>query len=161
MSAKNKISAEITPEQVKASADTLATFRANLSHVLTINLKPDERRNMLKMGDKTLAFVQKALEYATQNPSLVPAFMDLTEAKKDYALTAELYNIYQQLYTLITAIEDTGMVAGGEAYEAALIFYHSVKGASRSDVAGAQAVYNDLSQRFPGQRRSRATATPA
>lgn len=157
MSSRNRISAVITPEQVQASTDTLAALRANLSNVLIVNLTPEERRAMLKLGAKTMAFVEKALEYATHNPNLVPAFMDLAEAKKDYALTAELYNIYQQLYTLITAIEDTGMVAGGEAYEAALIFYHSVKGASRSDVAGAQAVYNDLSQRFPGQRKSKTT----
>jgi hypothetical protein len=40
------------------------------------------------------------------------------------------------------------MVAGSEAYDAALIFYNSMKGASRVNVPGSQAVYNDLQQRF-------------
>jgi hypothetical protein len=40
------------------------------------------------------------------------------------------------------------MVAGSEAYNAALVFYNSVKGASRVNVPGSEAVYNNLQQRF-------------
>jgi len=40
------------------------------------------------------------------------------------------------------------MVAGSEAYNAALVFYNSAKGASRVNVPGSEAVYNDLQQRF-------------
>jgi hypothetical protein len=43
-----------------------------------------------KMGDKTLAFVQKALEYAEANPTLVPAYLDIAEAKKDFSLSQDL-----------------------------------------------------------------------
>jgi hypothetical protein len=155
MSTSNRISAVITPEQLAASNDAITAFKNNLSNILILNLTAEERRTMLKMGDKTLAFVKKALEYAAQNPGLVPSFMDLPEAKKDYDLAAALYGIFQQLNTLTTAVEDTGMVAGSEAYEAALVFYHSVKGASRSNVPGSQAIYDDLSQRFPGQRKAK------
>ena len=154
MSSSNRISAVITPEQLQACNDAITALKASIKDVLTINLTADDRRTVLKMGDKTLAFVEKSLEYAAQNPNLAPVFMDLPEAKKDYELAKTLYSIYQQVNTLLTAIEDTEMVAGGEAYEAALVFYHAVKGASRSNVAGSQAIYDDLSQRFPGHRKA-------
>ena len=40
------------------------------------------------------------------------------------------------------------MMAGSEAYNAALVFYNSAKGASRVNVPGSEAVYSDLQQRF-------------
>ncbi|WP_131538355.1 hypothetical protein [Pedobacter nototheniae] len=160
MSANNKISAEITAAQAIAITTSIADLKTNLSPVLLFNLTPDERRFMLKMGEKTLAFVGKALDYAVQNPTLVPAFLDVVEAKKDYTLAADLYRIYQQLNTLLQAIEDSTMVAGSEAYEAALVFYAAVKSATRSNVTGVRAIYDDLKQQFPAKRASKSINNP-
>lgn len=136
-------------------AETLAAINTNvtaintaLDHVLLFNLTADERKALRVMGDKSIAFVQKSLEYAENNPALLPPYLDLAEAKKDFALAHDLNGILQQINTLQRAVEDTLMVAGSEAYDAALIFYNSVKGASRVNVPGSQAVYNDLQQRF-------------
>ncbi|WP_443939714.1 hypothetical protein [Pedobacter sp. MW01-1-1] len=82
---------------------------------------------------------------------MVPKYVDLVEARKDYKLSSDVYTIYQQLSTLYRGIEGTGMVAGAEAYEASLVIYHSLKGASRSNIPGTQAMYDDLKQRFPGR----------
>jgi hypothetical protein len=45
------------------------------------------------------------------------------------------------------------MVAESEAYQAALVFYSSVKVAAAQDVPGAKAVYDELKTRFPGGKR--------
>jgi hypothetical protein len=45
------------------------------------------------------------------------------------------------------------MTAASEAYQAALVFYKSVKIAAAQDVPGAKAVYDELKTRFPGGRR--------
>jgi hypothetical protein len=45
------------------------------------------------------------------------------------------------------------MVAGSEAYQAALVFYKSVKVAAAQDIPGAKAVYDELKTRFPGGKR--------
>jgi hypothetical protein len=52
-------------------------------------------------------------------------------------------------------IDDTEMVAGSEAYQAALVFYKSVKMAVAQDIPGTKAVYKELKTRFPqrGGRR--------
>jgi hypothetical protein len=46
------------------------------------------------------------------------------------------------------------MLAGSEAYQAALVFYKSVKMAAAHDVPGAKAVYEELKTRFPGGKRT-------
>ncbi|WP_025143742.1 hypothetical protein [Pedobacter jeongneungensis] len=160
MSLNNRISIEITADQSAAITAAFEQLKTALAPVLVINLTAEERKSMLKMGDKTLAFVNKTLEYAAQNPNLVPSYVDLAEARKDNELTADIYGIFQQLNTLLRAMEDTGMVAGGEAYEAALVIYHSIKGASRSNIPGIQAIYDDLKQRFPGRGKQNITPQP-
>ena len=50
-------------------------------------------------------------------------------------------------------IADTEMLAGSEAYQAALVFYKSVKMAAAQDVPGARAVYEELESRFPQRGR--------
>lgn len=157
MSANNKISAEITTAELQAITTGIADLKNSLSTVLKFNLTADERTGMLKMGDKTLAFVGKSLNYAQQNPSLTPTYFDLAEAQKDYKLASDLYQVYQLLSALLRSVEDSNMVAGSEAYEAALVFYNSVKGASRSNIAGAQAIFDDLKQQFPRNKSSKAT----
>lgn len=153
----NRISEVITPEQATAVMSSIEALHTALSHVLVINLTNDDRFNMLKMGDKTLAFVHKALEYAQQNPNLTPKFLDLPEAQKDYKLSSDLYAIVQKLNTLLRAVEDVSMVAGSEAYAGSLVFYQSVKGAAKSNEPGAQAIYDDLKKRFPGKGKGSAT----
>jgi hypothetical protein len=51
------------------------------------------------------------------------------------------------------AIDDTEMAAGSEAYQAALVFYKSIKMAAEQDIPGAKAVYEELKTRFPGGKR--------
>jgi hypothetical protein len=148
MSQENLISSAISAENLTEINSKLTAIQTTLASVLLFNLTAAERQALHTMGDKTLAFVQKALEYAENNPALMPPYLDLGEAKKDFALSHDLYGILQQVNTLQRALEDTMMVAGSEAYDAALIFYNSVKGASRVNVPGSEAVYNDLQQRF-------------
>ena len=148
MSQENQISTTIPAETLADIKNKLTAINVSLASSLIFNLTADDRKCMRVMGDKSIAFVQKALEYAENNQSLVPTYLDVQEAKKDFALTHDLYSILQQINTLQRAVEDTMMVSGSEAYDAALIFYNSVKGASRVNVPGSEAVYNDLQQRF-------------
>jgi hypothetical protein len=154
MAQENHISAAISATDKEAILQHLNDIRQLLQPVLLFNLEPEEKQGLAKMGDKSLAFVEKALDYATKNSELVPAYLNLPEALKDFGLTSNLREFAHELGTLSQAVDDTLMVAGSEAYDAALIFHASVKGASRTDAAGSQAIYEDLVQRFPrGGRR--------
>lgn len=160
MAQNNRVSIEITEAMVADVKEKLNAVRTALAGVLVTNLTPDERVTMLKMGDKTLAFVNRALEFAALNPALVPPYLNLEEAQRDYKLAASISRLLKELATLQRGLEDTGMVAGSEAYDAALIFYASVRGASRSNIPGAQAVHDELKRQFPRRSTKDLPATP-
>jgi hypothetical protein len=119
----------------------------------TIALTPHERQTMLKMGDKSLAFVEKAHDYAHDNPPLTPSYLDMTAFDVDFADAHGLWNLLTQIKQLEEAVEDTIMAAGSEAYHAALAFYHNVQAAAKDDIPGAKAIFEDLKTRFPGGKR--------
>ena len=80
MAKKNQVSIEITDAMIADVTEKLNAVRTAIASVLVTNLTPTERMNMLKMGDKTLAFVRRALNFAAQNPALVPSYLNLEEA---------------------------------------------------------------------------------
>ena len=120
-------------------------------------LTPEERSAMLKMGAKTVDFVQKAHGYANSNPSFVPAFLDLDEFARDSAALAGLAPIQQLLDGLALDASSTMMLAGSDAYAAALVLYNNIKFLAKNKQPGAQAAYDDLSHRFPGNGGGRPT----
>ncbi|WP_457064756.1 hypothetical protein [Hymenobacter sp. UYAg731] len=102
------------------------------------------------MGAKTVDFVQKAYDHASYNPSFVPGFLDLEEFASDSAALTGLTPIQQLLAALALDTESTMMMAGSDAYAAALIIYNNVKFLAKNKQPGAQAAYDDMSTRFPG-----------
>ena len=115
-----------------------------------IALTPDERKTMLRMADKTVAFVTKTTEFATNSPSFVPSFVDLAELKQDTAGMAALAPLRQQFDQLALDTDSTVMIAGSEAYGNALTVYGNIKFMAKNKQAGAQAAYDELRVRFPG-----------
>lgn len=153
MTLKNRISAEITAEQLQTVKDSIAVIEKTLAHVLTVNLTPEDRSSLLKLGDKTLAFVEKAMELGSLNAHFVPSFIDFPETQKDYKLSRDLFSLLLQLQPLVRGLEDAKMLAGSEAYEVALAIYSTTKLASASSIAGTQAIVNELALRYPSRKR--------
>jgi hypothetical protein len=116
-------------------------------------LTPTERRTIAKMGEKTLSFVEKAHEAATENPKLVPPFLDMPAFDIDFADAHNLWSLHLATNQLHENVDDTTMTAGSEAYQFALVFYNSVKMAARQDIPGAKAIYEDLKKRFQRAKR--------
>ena len=108
------------------------------------------------MGDKSLAFVRKAREYATNNPELVPAFLNLPMFDADLRGVDTLNNLLRTLQPLVDNLEDSLVLSGSEAYQAALVFYRSVKAAALSGQPNAKTIADDLSARFPTGARAKA-----
>jgi hypothetical protein len=116
-------------------------------------LTPQERRDLLKMGDKTLSFVEKAQDYAHQYPSLCPSYLDLTGFDADMTDATGLRKLHITAKQLSDNIDDTSMVAGSESLQSALMFYNAIKAAAAQDIPGAKEVYADLKARFPRVKR--------
>jgi hypothetical protein len=139
--------------------DVLTQVQTKIQEVLTLlspyllALTPAERQGMPKMGEKTIGFVEKAHDFAQQNPNLVPPYLEMGAFGTDFTDAHGLWSIHNLVMQLEEGIGDTEMTAGSEAYQAALVFYKSVKMAAAQDIPGAKAVYEELKTRFPGGKR--------
>jgi hypothetical protein len=102
--------------------------------------------------------VEKAANYMTTMPELVPGFVKVAEVEKDRELRVELAAIARQINALNEMVADTLMVVSSEIWMADLSFYQSVRQAAKRGVPGAQAAYDDLATRFPGGGRPPAPA---
>ncbi|GET24474.1 hypothetical protein [Prolixibacter sp. NT017] len=149
----NLISLNLTPEEDEAIKQAISTLNATLLPKL-ITLTKEERIELPKMGDKTLAFTTKANEYTAQNDTLVPPYFSVEEFTTDLNATTRLRGYEQQLAPLMQALDDSIMAAGSEAYQAALLFYSIIKTAAENNVPGAKVIADELSQRFSWRTRS-------
>jgi hypothetical protein len=139
--------------------ETMAEVKRKIAEVAAllvpyiIPLTVDERRHLPKMGDKTLSFVGKAHELALANPALCPQYLNVPEFGIDFEDAVSLVSLKNAVKQVYEGIDDTEMVAGSEAFQAALVFYNYVKSAAANDVYGAKAVYEELKTRFPGKKK--------
>ena len=151
MSIQNLVSMQINPADVVEINEFILKIKGKLGTGL-ISLKPEERRAYAKMGDKSLAFVEKALDFGSTYPDLVPPYVDLAELKKDLEAVKVMISILHKLEEITTKLDDTALLAGSEAYTAALSIYAAAKDASRRNVGGAVNAYNEMKMRFPGRK---------
>jgi hypothetical protein len=138
-------------EQTKRDAllQAIATIKEKLPFL--IDLTTEERQALPKMGDKSRAFVSKALEVATQNPEFLPRSFDLEEMRKDVQLFEALYPLLLSLTQLQELVDDTTLAVGSEAFTAALQVYNYAKVSGH--VAGLDAVVAEMGQRFARKPR--------
>lgn len=141
---ENRVSASLSEVDRQAVLSALTTIREKLPFL--IDLSPDERRTLPKMGDRSQGFVTKALEVATQNADILPRSFDVEEMRKDVELLGALSPIMGALAQLQELVEDTFLAVGSEAYTSALLIYQYAraggKGAALDDALDA------LGQRF-------------
>ena len=86
----NTISATLSSEDQQAIHAAIETLRQKLPFLIDLNIK--DRVGMPKLGDKTLGFVQQAMQIANEHQPLFPAgFLD--EMRKDAQLLDTLLPI--------------------------------------------------------------------
>lgn len=153
---ENRISHELSAQALTEIQTGITNLKNSLNFL--VNLSPDQRQSLFKMGDKSLGFVGKAVEFMERYPALCPNYVDAAEVKKDYTLAAALGGIAYELEALTQALRDTSTLAGNEAITSSISYYSSVRDASRRAVPNAETTYNALSERFPGRRMKKPDA---
>jgi len=161
MTQQNNIAVEIPAETMQRITDGIARLQADLAPFM-VSLTPDQKMGMAKMGDATVAFVNKAITYTESNPEFVPSFLNVHDMVVDGNVVSLLAPVSKIISQISANLEDTLTLSGSEAYIAALIYYNAVKAAAKNSIPGAKTIYEDLSQRFPGRRKTRrSTNDPA
>jgi transcriptional regulator with GAF, ATPase, and Fis domain len=115
-----------------------------------VDLSPDERKAILKLGGKTHGFAKKAFEIAAQNPGILPASVSVDELRN----TEHLYEGLSAIKLAIDQLQkqdDTTMQVGSDAYATARSIYACAKngfvGASLKTAA------DELGKRFGRKNR--------
>jgi hypothetical protein len=157
MSAQNQISIVIPATVIADVTQKLQDCKTALAPYLQ-GLTATERMEMFKMGDKTVATVQKTKQYLISNPEFAPSYMDQAEFLKDEAVVTQLAPIVNLAKQLFTDADDTVMLAGGEALLAAMLYYGTVKEAFSKGVPTAKPIYEDLKARFAKRTKKTTTA---
>jgi hypothetical protein len=156
MPQQNLVSFSIPDKDLEEVKSAIAILKSKLvPHLKT--LSATERVELPKMGDKTIAFVQKACKHCEQNPDIVPSFLDVEELKNDIDAFEQIRMLYAPLAQVVDSLNDTMLLSGSDAYSGALVFYQAVKNAAKSNVQPANSIYADLSGRFPGRPKSKVT----
>ena len=113
------------------------------------------------MADGSAPFVGKALGYAKTNPQFMPAYVNIPELEIDFNAVIDLTGFAHICDKLTNGLSDTITLSGSEAYVAALSYYNSVKNASKMNVPGAKAIYDDLKKRFENKNSGKGPDTPS
>jgi hypothetical protein len=132
-----------------------ACFKINdARNVLLVELAQGEARELPLMGDKSYAFVVKALEYAKQYPDYA-ALIDVPEFEKDVNAVDLLREFYVPLSQLTKKLYDTMTLAGSEAYVAGLTYYGSSKEGMKRKLPNAVLITEELGKRFPDRSKTK------
>ena len=150
MTQKNSVSVNFSDSDISDINNAISVLKNTLLPKLK-ELKPEEKKKYPLMGDKSIAFVQKALEHCGYNPELTPKFFDADEFSRDFRAVEVMRGFRGPLEQIANLLTDTMCLAGSDAYSAALMFYNTVKIARKANVPKSQTIHDDLAKRFPGK----------
>ena len=154
---ENQVSQPIPAEALAQVQQHLTAVRALLAPYL-VPLTPEQRQDLPKMGDKSVAFVQKAADYSTALAPYLPAYVDGAGLRTNARVSADLLPVYTALLGLTTDVDSTRLEAGSEGYSAALLVYAALQAAAKQNQPGTQAAVSELGERFAAQGLRKAKA---
>ena len=145
-----RLSFDIPADDLQAIQAAVQALQDKLMPHL-INLGPDDKRGLPKMGSKSVDFVSKTLNYANSNPQFKPAFVDIDDFSQDVSAFSLLRSLQQPMSQIADMLDDSLAFSGSEAFKAGLAYYQSIKTAAKMNVPGAATIADDLAARFAGQ----------
>lgn len=152
---QNRIAMTFQTDRLERIDGSLTSLEADLD--LLIALTVEERQDLVKMGDKSRAFCEKALEVAEQHAGLMPRDFDIGAFRQDHLALAALRPRLARMAYLMQRMEDTERALGSDIMAAALEVYGVLKVAGKDK--GVDEARNALAERF-NRRRAAASAPP-
>lgn len=149
MALENLISTSFTDEELSDIDNALQTIETVLKGK-TVSLTPQQRRQYGRVAYEMEVWVNKVDTYMKQRPELVPVYIDKAEHEKDLAAHNLLSPRVERLNVLARLLDDTDLLLGSDIYNNSLSFYRAIREAAKSNAPGANVIYADLKQQFPG-----------
>ncbi len=157
---KNRIDIAITEEQAASAVAAVAAVATAMPYLIAMS--PEDRKYMVKPGERSEGFIRATLELARENTHLVPSLVDMTKLDRDLALRDKLAPIEVALTLLATKVNHTRRLAAADLYEGCLDLYHEFQRHGQDQ--GLDALIAPLRQRFkrrtPGTEPEAPVPTP-
>ncbi|BAY13148.1 hypothetical protein [Calothrix sp. NIES-2098] len=147
--AYQNITATVSPEDIQEIKAALQTIQKKLPFLVT--LSAEERQKLVKMGDKSLAFVNNSVTAAQSNREILPASFNVEEFVQDYQLATTLTELLTSMRQLTEQVDDTLLAVGSEAMSSSLTVYDYVKTAAKK-TPGLKTLAEQLGERFKALR---------
>ena len=141
---QNLISFQLTPADLAAVDGALKTLEDRLATL--IDLSPEQRRALVKMGDKSEAFARKAVEVLANNPNVLPGNFDLAELRRDLAGFDQLRSRLVRVARIFERMSDSQLALGSDVMSGAMEGYAFLKVAGQGE--GLDAARKALAVRF-------------
>lgn len=109
---ENKIDATLSV----ADRDKILQFIRDIRALLPflVDLSPENRHSLVKMGDKSRAFVEGCLTLAESDDSFLPRSFEKTEMRQDKDLFDAMSPIAVEISKLAEALQDTILLTGSD-----------------------------------------------
>lgn len=145
MATKNLISASVTDEAMTAVKKGLADIATALPFLIVLSTM--ERKKTRVMGQKSVEYVNLALNGAESFSEYLLSSFDKEELAKDIAVINKLWKIRVDVASLLEKIDDTIYGASSDAMRAADEIYNYLKSASEKNAA-VKALVSEMSKRY-------------
>lgn len=122
---QNRIDTAITVSDRDKILDLISQIFALLP--MRVDLSPEERQSLVKMGDSGRPFVEQSLNLVEQDDSFMPRAFDKTEMRQDSDFYTTMLPVSIQMSKLHEAISDTMLLTGSDLMMAGLEVYRNAK----------------------------------
>lgn len=146
---QNRVSGSLPDDVKEQILSHLDQARALMPFL--IDLSPEERRSLLRLGDRSETFVRRAQFMAERHPGILSRQFDVDEMHGDIELYFALREVQQAVVHFTELLDDTAAAVGSEAFNAALDVYGFAK-LARAE--GVDELRELMSRRFDGQGSS-------
>lgn len=122
---QNKIEAAINTGDRDRILELIGQIRDLMPFL--VDLTPEERQQLFKMGDWGRPIVEQTLVLAEQDDSFLPRSFDVSKMRMDKDLYDALSPIFIQLSRLFEGVNDTMMLTGSDLIMSGLDIYGNAK----------------------------------
>lgn len=154
---KNPVKATLSKENEDAVVQKINEISGMLPFVQ--GLTAEERKALPKMGKKSVDFVERTIQYASDHKELNPSYFSLESVQQDFTLLKQMERIMGLLGPLTEKVKATQMMLGTQSFTPTRAFYKYVKLAAKEGVPGSIAIGKDLADRYK-KKASKETPTP-
>ena len=134
----------VSAEKRTAIAAALANFIGEVQEALS-PLSASQRKSAVRMGDGSVAFVEKALEVGRNNPDLLRRGFDIAEVERDLDSRAYLHSLELQMTQVLELVRNAVIAHDSDAMVGGLEIYAAVKD---DEGDGVNALRKLLGKRF-------------